>query len=121
MKIKIVVFLVICAFGASLSAASARQQTVLGVYKNDLTEYSAEGRKLGVLPNVTDDEINGTVVLATSPRKLVHVSFRGKEIWLRASSLKLALPILPKCPKAAPGNAPDRTTPAASGMGANCE
>lgn len=121
MKIYRVVLLAIGMGWVCLTSAFAGQQTILGVHKNNLIEYSAEGRKLGVLDNVTDQEINGTAVLATNSRNLMQVRFRGKDMWLRASALRLAMPILPKCPQAAPGRAVDRTTPVASGMGADCE
>lgn len=104
-----------------LTTAQAEQQTILGVYQNNLVEYSEQGRKLGQLIDVTDDEIKGAAVLATTPRKLVKINFRGKEVWLRASQLKLSLPILAACPEAAPGKSADRATPVSSGMGAECK
>jgi hypothetical protein len=98
-------------------------QEIVGVYQKNLTEYSAEGLKLGVVPNVTDEEIQGIKVLDTTPKKLVRINFRQREMWLRASQLKFALtdgPELPVCPEGAPGKDNDLYTPASSGMGPEC-
>ncbi len=121
MNVKILFLLVSYTLSIGCSMAIADQRMIVGVHNKDLIEYSAEGKKLGVLQNVTDDEINGTVVLAKSPRSLLQVQFRGKLIWLRASQLKLNNPILAKCPEAPPGKSVDSKKPLAVGFGGKCE
>ena len=121
MNVKILISLVLFIFSIGYSLAIAEQRKIIGVYYNDLTEYSAEGKKLGILQNVTEDEIKETVVLAKSPRSLLQVNFRDKLVWLRTSQLILNIPILPKCPESAPGRSVDSKTPLAVGFGAKCE
>lgn len=102
----------------SLQAAS--EQVVKGVYRNTLYEYSESGAKLGVLENVSDEQISGTKILDRTPRGLVKVRFLDRDMWLRESSLKLSIPVLPPCPQEAPGQSADLTTPTSSGMSARC-
>ncbi len=121
MNVKILIFQVLFIISIWCSIAIAEQQVIVGVYAKDLTEYSAEGKKLGVLQNVTEPEIKGTIVLARSPRSLLQVNFRGKLVWLRASQLILNNPILAKCPESAPGRSVDSKKPLAVGFGSKCE
>ena len=121
MRLKLMLFICASLLLSTATVVDAIQQTVLGVYQKNLDKYSEEGRKLDQLLDVSDSEINGLAVLAITPRKLVKINFRGKEVWLRASQLKLSLPILAECPEAAPGKSADRAVLVSSGMGAKCE
>ncbi len=115
--IPVVLAVIVTSFSGKLLADG---QVVEGVYQTNQTRYTQEGKKKGKI-KITDKEIAGTPVLATTPRGLVKVIFKGKEMWLRASALKLSVPVLPGCPKSAPGRSADRTVPTSSGMGASCE
>jgi len=114
-------FLVCVVYACASAPVHGEQQKVLGVYKEQLITYTKEGKKTGVLKGVTDEEIRGTLVLDISSRNLILIDFRGKPVWIRASRLKLSLPILAKCPESAPGRATDRTAPVSSGIGAECK
>ena len=119
MKYKLILLYVI--YAAVSTPVHGEQQKVIGIYKEQLITYTKEGKKTGVLKDVTNEEIQGTPVLDISPRNLVLIDFRGKQVWVRASRLKLSLPILAKCPESAPGRAMDRTAPVSSGIGAECK
>ncbi len=103
---------------APVISTSGQSEIIVGVYSQDLVEYSESGKKLGVDKDVTDKEINGASVLAISSRKLVKINFRGKDKWFRASKLKFK-----SNDKALASNSltlPGRSytaTPVASGMG----
>jgi len=104
-----------------LTPLLADTPTVEGVYRSNLFEYSKDGKKKKQLtPPVTDEQIKGTKVIERTSRGLVRVKFRGEDIWLRESALKLSVPFKPVCPDDAPGRAADRTTPTSSAMGALC-
>lgn len=120
MKVAIAV-LCIWAIVLSGSMAIANQKIVTGVYNTTLITYTKEGRKTGVIKNVSTEEIQGTPVLGITSRNLVGVKFRGEEMWLRASRLSLSVQELPPCPPDAPGISPDTTTPVSSGMGPKCK
>ncbi len=120
MNIKQIVIGMIIACSFTYSVAFASHKIVLGVYNKNLHVYSAKSKKIGEQPNVTDDEIHGTIVLEENSR-LVKVHFRGKDMWLRSSQLKLSLPIAPPRPKGVIARSTDSTTPVTSGMGGNSE
>lgn len=100
---------------------AAETQVIKGLHRNNLIEYTKEGRKLGPLENISSEQIAGTRVLDRTPRGLVKVEFMNREMWLRESALKLSMPVTPVCPEEAPGQSADRTTPTASGMGVSCK
>lgn len=121
MKINTMLMMGVCTVLLTCSIVYAKAEVVvLGVYQSDLTVYSEKGQKEGVI-HVTNDEIKGAVVLNTTPRNLVQVNLKGKDVWLRASQLNLKLPLQQNCPGRAPGHAVDRTTPVATGLGGDCE
>lgn len=119
MKNNIAVVLAVCTCFFACSTAYASEKIILGVYQPDLPEYSEKGSKIGVLSNVTDDEIKGTVILNQNEKRLVNVNFRGKDVWLRSAHLKLSVSALPPLPKNTTAKSTDYTTPVSSGMGGN--
>ena len=109
--------------GLSLIAPLQAEETqiVKGVYNNKLYEYSENGAKLGILDNISNEQIVGTRVLDRTSRGLVKIRYLDREMWLRESSLELSVSVIPPCPREAPGKSADLTTPTASGMSAHCE
>lgn len=120
MKINTILVVGVCTVFTTCLMVFAKGEVVLGVYQNDLTVYSEKGQKKGVI-HVTNDEIKGSVVLDTTPRSLVQINYKGKDVWIRASQLDVKLKSQKKCPGRPPGQAPDRTTPFSSGIGGDCE
>lgn len=102
------------------TVATGAQRMITGVITDSLTVYSAEGRNLGVERGVTDQEIFGTRVLATTPQKLIKVQFRGKEMYLRSAQLKFNMALVKgdKEPIQPTGRS-EANRPITSGMGSD--
>ena len=122
MKPTLVIFSGFMFITTIFSVAQADQQIILGVHKKGLDVYSEDGIKEKY--QLTEADVKGAPVLATSPKNLVKVNINGKEVWLRSIQLELSgpklasdIPARPPCPASAPGAPADETSPAASGIG----
>lgn len=108
-------------FSMQILQAKEAGELITGVYNETLQYYDANGKKMGKFRNVTDKEIQGVRVKGTSPRNLKNIVFRSKDVWVRASQVKLSIKQSAVCPDAPPSTRADRTVPVSSGMGADCK
>lgn len=110
----VVLLLTLCLSSVSI----ADQRIITGVITNKLCVYSKDGKKEGTIKNVTDEEIQGIKVLGITPKKLVKVNFRGRDMYLRVTQLKLNKRLIARAEISPPGK-PHTEAPINSGMGCN--
>lgn len=121
MKLILVILCGFMFFSTNFSVAQSDQQIILGVHKKELDVYSEDGVK--EKDQLTEADVKGAPILATSPKNLVKVNINGKEVWLRSIQLELSgkkpAPEIPRppCPESPIGELADKTSPATSGIG----
>lgn len=120
--------------------AEEEPKKVEGIYRDNPTVYTKEGKKIGELLISNEDDIAGMSIGEITPRNLVGINFedekgKGKAIleiegnetikneipddrilWFRGSHLRLSNPDSPVCPEV-PTRSASMERPISSGIG----